>query len=139
MISKALKLCYEAHKEQKDKGGAPYYLHPIRVALCMETPSQKVVALLHDIVEDTEISLDYLRDCGFTETIIEAVEAITRRSGEPYNEYLCRVKKNELAREVKIEDLLDNLDLSRLPSITAKDKAREKKYKAALRFLCEEA
>lgn len=137
MILKALRLCFEAHKEQKDKAGAPYYLHPIRVALHMDTVFQRVVALLHDIVEDTEISFDYLRDCGFPETIIEAVEAITRRSGEDYNDYIYRVKKNELARAVKIQDLLDNMDLSRLPSITDKDTARARKYLAALIYLSE--
>lgn len=134
MLASAIKLCYEAHKNQVDKGGSPYYLHPIYVALNMESEEQKIVALLHDVIEDTEITIDDLRKKGFSEKIIEAVDAITKK-GESYEEYLKKVKDNELAKAVKIEDIKNNMDVSRLKEITEKDIARIEKYKKALAYL----
>lgn len=136
MLASAIKLCYEAHKNQVDKGGSPYYLHPIYVALNMESEEQKIVALLHDVIEDTEITIDDLRKKGFSEKIIEAVDAITKK-GESYEEYLKKVKDNELAKAVKIEDIKNNMDVSRLKEITEKDISRIEKYKKALAYLLE--
>lgn len=134
MLASAIKLCYEAHKNQVDKGGSPYYLHPIYVALNMESEEQKIVALLHDVIEDTEITIGDLKKKGFSEKIIEAVDAITKK-GESYEEYLKKVKDNELAKAVKIEDIKNNMDVSRLKEITEKDIARIEKYKKALAYL----
>ena len=134
MLASAIKLCYEAHKNQVDKGGSPYYMHPIYVALNMESEEQKIVALLHDVIEDTEITIDDLRKKGFSEKIIKAVDAITKK-GESYEEYLKKVKDNELAKAVKIEDIKNNMDVSRLKEITEKDIARIEKYKKALAYL----
>ena len=136
MLAKAIKLCYEAHKNQVDKGGSPYYLHPIYVALNMETEEQKIVALLHDVVEDTEITVEDLKNNGFSKKIVEAVEAITKKN-ESYETYLKKVKENDLARAVKIEDIKNNMDITRLKEITEKDIARIEKYKKALAYLLE--
>lgn len=134
MLDKALKIAYEAHKNQVDKGGAPYFLHPIYVALLMDTTDQKIVALLHDVVEDTDITLDDLRREGFPEYIIEAVDAITHR-GESYEEYIKKVETNALAFAVKLGDIKHNMDISRLKNITEKDIKRVEKYKKALAYL----
>lgn len=134
MLEKAFKISYMAHKDQVDKGGAPYYLHPIFVALNMETEDQKIVALLHDVVEDTEITLDDLRQEGFSENIVDAVDAITKK-GEAYEVYLQKVKANALARAVKIGDLKHNSDITRLKNPTEKDIKRIEKYKKSLDYL----
>lgn len=135
MLNKALLLSYEAHKDQVDKAGLPYFLHPIFVALNMETVEQKTVALLHDVVEDTDITLEDLRKEGFPDEIIEAVDAITKTEDD-YEKYIQRVKTNALATAVKIADLKHNSDLSRLKTVTEKDLKRLEKYKKALEYLC---
>ena len=134
LLEKALKISYMAHKNQVDKGGNPYYLHPIFVALNMKDDDEKIVALLHDVVEDTEITLDDLRREGFPEYIIEAIDALTRR-GESYDFYIRKIKQNDLATAVKIGDLNHNLDTSRLNKITEKDLSRVEKYKKAQKYL----
>ena len=134
MVQKALTMAYKAHMNQVDKGGAPYILHPVYVALSVQGEDEKIVALLHDIVEDTEVTLEDLRKEGFSERVIEAVDAITHR-GEDYFEYIRRVKKNPLATKVKIADLKHNMDTSRLTEVTEKAIQRVEKYKKALRFL----
>lgn len=136
MLELAKKICMEAHKEQADKGGEPYYLHPFHVASNCKTEKQKIVALLHDVVEDNDrYSFDYFSELGFSPDIVEALDAITHRKDENYEEYIERVKANELARVVKIQDLRHNLDLTRLKVITEKDLARVKKYKHCLKSL----
>ncbi len=136
MLNKALIMAYEAHKNQVDKGGEPYYLHPIYVALTVQGETEKIVALLHDIVEDTDITLEDLRREGFSEQVIEAVDAITHR-GEDYDEYIKKVKSNPTATKVKIADIHHNMDITRLKEVTEKDKARIEKYKRALKYLQE--
>ena len=140
MIDLALRLCYEYHKGQTDKAGAPYFLHPISVALRVTTESEKITALLHDIIEDTELTLSDLRnfDFAFSDEVIEAVKAITKDPNEDYFEYIYRVKKNPIATAVKIADLKHNLDLSRLSEVTDKDRRRAAKYRKALKILVSE-
>lgn len=138
MIDLALRLCYEYHKGQKDKAGAPYFLHPISVALKVTTESEKITALLHDIIEDTELTLSDLRLLGFSDEIIEAVGAITKDPNEDYFEYIYRVKNNPIATAVKIADLKHNSDLSRLSEVTDKDRRRAAKYRKALKILVSE-
>lgn len=122
------------HQGQVDKSGKPYILHPARVAGRMQTPEEKVVGWLHDVVEDTGLSLcDIERQFG-PETAA-AVDAISRKEDEPWEEYLERVKQNPVARAVKISDLIDNSNLSRLENITLTDVRRQEKYNRALRFL----
>ena len=129
MIDRALKIATEAHKGQKDKGGCDYINHPVTVASMCDTEEEKIVALLHDVVEDTDITLEDLEKCGFDRSIIEAVDCITKRPGFSYDEYLKRLKNNELARKVKIADMTHNSDLSRLKAPTEKDYERAAKYK----------
>lgn len=117
-IKEAFNIAMKAHNGQKDKGGYDYIYHPIIVALHCETEEEKVVALLHDVVEDTNVTLNDLQIFG--EEIVKAVDAITKKDGQPLEEYLNIVKANELARKVKIQDLTHNMDTSRLPSITEK-------------------
>lgn len=136
MLKIAEKICMEAHKGQVDKGGKPYYLHPFYVASCCETEEQKIVALLHDVVEDNDsYSFDWFSALGFSPNIVEALDAITHRKDESYEEYIERVKANELAKVVKIQDLRHNSDLTRLKVVTEKDLARVEKYKHCLEAL----
>lgn len=135
LIGKALEVAVRAHAGQKDKGGYDYVLHPITVALHVRTEDEKVVALLHDAVEDTDVTLEDLRELGFSETIVSAVDALTQRNGEARVDYLRRVKENPLATAVKIADLNHNSDISRIPSPEEKDFARIEKYAAEIEFL----
>ena len=123
-----------AHRGAVDKAGAPYIRHPERVASRMETDEEKVVAWLHDVVEDTDITLETIRSLFGNETA-DAVDAITHRKGEMWSDYLIRVKGNPISKTVKISDLIDNSNLSRLPNVTAKDIKRVAKYHRALMFL----
>ena len=124
----ALELAKAAHKGQKDKAGNDYILHPIYVAGQMETDAEKSVAYLHDVVEDTDVTFKHLRGMGFSDEIVEAVEAITKRKGELYDEYIKRVSCNPLARKVKLADMKHNSDISRFKHPTEEDYARCKKY-----------
>ena len=133
-VEKAEVLARSVHAGQVDKAGADHIGHPERVVARMETPEEKVVAWLHDTVEDTGITLEDIgREFGF-ETAV-AVDAVTHRKGESWSSYLCRVKGNEIARKVKIADLIDNSNLSRLPVVKEKDIIRQAKYNRALYFL----
>lgn len=114
MISKALKIAYTAHQNQIDKGGIPYVQHPIRVALSCMTDDEKIVALLHDVIEDTNVTVEELRQAGFSTTIINAIIALTRTDGEDYMQFIKRLSLNDLATSVKIQDLKDNMDIRRL-------------------------
>ena len=133
----ALDICYAAHKDQFDKGGLPYVFHPYRVAEQMQTEDEVTVALLHDVMEDSNVTVDDLRAKKFPLDVILAVSALTRGRGTPYFEYIENVRKNELARKVKIADLKDNMDLSRLDKPTENDKKRVEKYRRALQLLQE--
>ena len=105
MTKKALKLCFEAHKEQVDKSGMPYVFHPFHLAEQMQDEDTTTVALLHDIVEDTDYTIDDLRSKGFSEKVIEAIELLTHDPVVPYMEYVAQIKKNPIAKAVKLADL----------------------------------
>lgn len=136
MIALAEKICMEAHAGQFDKGGAPYYLHPFHVASGCKTEKQKIVALLHDVMEDNEsYSPAYFEELGFSPDIVEALVTLTHREDETYAAYIERVKTNELARAVKIQDMLHNSDLTRLKVVTDTDRERAEKYKRYLKEL----
>jgi (p)ppGpp synthase/HD superfamily hydrolase len=113
-LARAIALAAEAHVEQLDKSGAPYILHPIRMMLRMSSEPEMIAALLHDVVEDTSWTFDRLRAEGFSEEVIAAVDGVTRRPEETYEEFVARAKTNPIARKVKIADLEDNMDLKRL-------------------------
>jgi (p)ppGpp synthase/HD superfamily hydrolase len=131
----AVSIAKEAHKGQKDKAGADYILHPLRVADRCSDMEEKIVAVLHDVIEDTNINENYLLEKGFPENIVNAVLAISRKKEESYEDFVKRVKLNPISRKVKIHDLEDNLDLRRLDFITEKDVERINKYLKAYRFL----
>ena len=131
----ALKIATEAHKGQVDKAGVPYINHPLIVASLVETEEEKIVALLHDTIEDTNITEQDLLNYGFSNKIVEAVKLLTHNKDVPYMDYVAKIKDNELARKVKIADLTHNSDLSRLKEITEKDKKRYEKYQKALLYL----
>lgn len=135
MLNKALEICYKAHKQQVDKGGNPYYLHPIQVALMCDTNQEKIVALLHDVLEDTTYNIEDLKKAGFDNNIIEAIMCLTKTKDEEYDQYIKRVITNPIAKKVKKNDLIHNSDLSRIKEITSEDLKRIEKYKKYIQIL----
>ena len=131
----AMKLCFEAHKEQKDKSGQPYVFHPFHVAEQMDDEESTVVALLHDVVEDCDYSLDDIAEEGFGDAVVEALRLLTHEDGMPYLDYIRRIRTNPLATKVKLADLAHNSDLSRLDRVTEKDLQRVEKYRKAMEIL----
>ncbi|WP_458408140.1 GTP pyrophosphokinase [Anaerotignum sp.] len=131
MLEKAVKLAEKAHQGQVDKGGHPYILHPKRVMERCETETEKITAMLHDVLEDSDYTLENLREEGFSEEILEALVCLTHQKGEGYMAYIERICCNPLAARVKCADLQDNMDLSRIPHPTEKDFRRLEKYKKA--------
>ena len=138
LYDKALLIAKRAHAGQKDKAGQDYITHPIRVAERCDDPRAKIVALLHDTIEDSNVTADYLRKEGFREEIVEAVLAVTRREGEDYDDYVRRAAQNELGYMVKRADLEDNMDIRRLPELTDRDVERLRKYLRAWQYLSSE-
>ena len=136
-VAAARALATKAHEGQTDKAGLPYITHPERVASRMENPEAQVIGWLHDTVEDTPITLRDI-EATFGPETAAAVDAISRRDGEPWSDYPDRVAANPMARRVKISDLIDNSNLSRIPHVTLKDVERQKKYNKALKKLLEE-
>lgn len=134
-LQRALEIAVVHHGDQQEKNGQPYAFHPIRLALQMKTDAERIVALLHDIVEDTNMTLDDLADEGFAPEVVEAVRLLTHTPSEDYDAYIARIATNPLARKVKLADLADNMDLSRIPSPTDRDRARMEKYKRAFATL----
>lgn len=135
LLIKAFLLCMVKHWKQKDKAGKRYIWHPIHVMLNVEGYNEKIVALLHDIVEDTDVTVPDLRNLKFSKEVIEAVDVISKKKGQEYFSYLELVKNNNVAKKVKIADLKHNSDLKRLRSITQKDINRAIKYKKELDYL----
>lgn len=135
LYKKADDIQQRAHRGQVDKGGSPYYLHPQHVALHTIGLVGKIIALLHDVVEDTEVTLDDLIAEGFDDKIVSAVGVLTRDPATPYEEHIKLVKSSYWARPVKISDIQHNIDMSRIPNPTSKDWERRDKYLAALNYL----
>ncbi len=131
----ALQIAIHAHRGQKDKSGREYIMHPIRVAERCKDPRAKIVALLHDTIEDTEVTPDTLQEEGFPQEIISAVLSVTRQEDETYDAFVRRASENPIGREVKIADLEDNMDVRRLKEITNEDVARLQKYLRAWQYL----
>ena len=132
---KAYEIAKKAHLGQIDKAGEDYIKHPEKVASFVNSDEEKAVAYLHDVIEDTNLTLNDLRNYGFSEDIVEAVDIITKKRGQDYQTYLRLVKTNALARTVKLADLCHNSDLTRLNKITEKDIKRKEKYQEAIKFL----
>ncbi len=130
-LGKAIAIAAQAHQEQRDKAGAPYILHPLRLMLRMHSETEMMVAILHDVVEDTDWTLDKLRQAGFAEEVVQAVECLTHRDHETYEEFIARVRTNAIASKVKLADLEDNMDMRRLSALTEQDTQRLRKYHRA--------
>jgi (p)ppGpp synthase/HD superfamily hydrolase len=131
LLARAIEIATEAHRAQKDRYGFPYILHPLRVMQRLTTPIQKTVGILHDVVEDTSWTFEQLSREGFPEIIIEALRSVTKREGEDYDDFVKRSAANPLGKVVKIADLEDNMDLTRLPEVSEKDISRLQKYHKA--------
>ena len=135
LTKKALKLCFEAHKEQVDKSGMPYVFHPFHLAEQMTDEATTVVALLHDVVEDTATTFEDLEKQGFSDEIINALKLLTHDKGVPYMDYVAEIKTNRIATVVKLADLRHNSDLTRLDVIDEKALNRKEKYEKAIKLL----
>ncbi|MBK3466299.1 HD domain-containing protein [Pseudomonas sp. A1230] len=131
-LERAIAIAATAHAGQVDKGGAPYILHPLKVMLRMTTLEERIVAVLHDVVEDCEISLDDLRKEGFSEVVLSAIESVTKVPGESYEDFVERAAQNPIGRVVKLADLEENSDLSRIASPSWEDLERIEKYRRAI-------
>jgi (p)ppGpp synthase/HD superfamily hydrolase len=134
-LEDAIILAVGAHRGQKDKAGAAYILHPLRLMLRMETDTERIVAVLHDVVEDSPYSLEALNKAGYPPEIIEALDCLTRREKEPYATFIERVKTNPLALKVKTADLEDNMNIKRFKTMTEKDLERIDTYRKAWKSL----
>ena len=136
MLERAIEIAVEAHKGQVDKGGSPYILHPLRVMMSVNGESEKIVAVLHDVVEDSNWTFEALLAEGFSIEVIEALKSVTKNSdNEDYDSFIQRAIGNPIGRKVKIADIRDNLDVTRISDITDKDVKRINKYKKALKLL----
>jgi len=141
LTNKAIRIAYKAHEGVLDKSGIPYILHPVHLAEQMSDEYTTIAALLHDVVEDTDITLDDLRQEGFPAEVLEAIRLLTHGEGVPYMEYVAAIKENPIAKAVKLADLRHNMDQSRfagsddlLPTEDALEYYR-KKYEPALALL----
>ena len=136
MLERAIEIAVEAHKGQLDKGGNPYILHPLRVMMSVDLELEKIVAVLHDVVEDSDWTFKALIAEGFSIEVIEALKSVTKEfPNEDYELFIQRAMQNPIGRKVKIADLRDNLDVTRISDITDKDVKRINKYKNALKLL----
>ena len=134
---KAMKLSFEAHKDQVDKSGLPYIFHPFHLAEQMKSEETVIVALLHDVVEDTEYTLQDIAGMGFSQQVLDALAMMTHDKAVPYMDYVERLKENPIAKTVKLADLRHNSNLSRLDTVDKKALARIEKYKQAIAKLTE--
>lgn len=131
-LQHALELAIEAHKGQRQKNGLPYVLHPLKLMLAMGSDEARIAAVLHDVIEDTHWGLNALREAGFSESVVNALDCLTHRKSEKYGDYIERVATNPIAREVKMADLEDNMNILRIPSdLKQNDLNRLKKYHKA--------
>lgn len=131
MLCKAISIAAKAHDGQFDKGGQPYILHPLRVMLHFEEEDYQICAILHDVVEDTEITLDFLRKEGFSQTVLSTLQLLTRQPNDDYTTYINRILTNPIACNIKLWDLKDNLSKDRIKNPTNKDIQRWEKYENA--------
>lgn len=131
-LERAVAIAAEAHAGQTDKAGAPYILHPLRVMAAQEGDAARIVGVLHDVVEDSPVTLDHLAAAGASEAVLRGLDAVTRRAEESYEAFVARAGADPLGRAVKIADLRDNMDLARIAQPSDKDRARLARYARAL-------
>jgi (p)ppGpp synthase/HD superfamily hydrolase len=135
LLERAIKLARKYHKGQLDKGGTPYIEHPLRVMECVESIEEKVLAVLHDVLEDCDFSKDQLTNAGIPKYLVEKLEILCKGKNEKYFDYIDRVKADKSTVNVKLSDLKDNMNLKRLKEVTEKDINRIEKYKKAKKIL----
>lgn len=131
-LERAIAIAAQAHAGQTDKAGAPYVLHPLRLMMRLASTEERIVAVLHDVVEDSTVTFVELEKEGFAIEILEALKSVTRQAEESYDEFVLRAAANPIGRRVKLADLEDNCDLSRLSAPTERDHARIEKYQRAI-------
>lgn len=136
LTKKALKLAYIAHRGQLDKSGMPYIFHPFHLAEQMDTEETVIVALLHDVAEDTAYTLEDIAAMGFPQTVLDALSLMTHDDSVPYMDYIGKLKSNPIAKAVKLADLEHNSDLSRFDTVDEQTVERVQKYHAAIALLC---
>ena len=132
ILGKAIAIAVESHTGQINKKGDPYILHPLRMMFKANTLEEKIIAVLHDVIERTDKDFDFLRNAGFSDKVILAVDALSRRSGESYDRYIDRVAENQLAKTVKILDLKDNICTLNIDKREQKNSVQYLKYQTAL-------
>ena len=130
-LEDAIQLAVEAHRGQRDRHGHPYILHPLRVMFRLETETDRIVGVLHDVIEDTSYTEDDLRKMGYSEEILKALDSVTRREGEAYEEFVLRSKANSIGRRVKLADTEDKMDVRRMGQITPKEAERLERHRKA--------
>lgn len=135
LLEVAIMIAVNAHSGQVDKGGQPYILHPLRVMMSLVDEKDKIIGVLHDTVEDTDVTYEYLKEVGFDDEIIEGIKSVTRNKGETYNQFIDRVSLNPRGKRVKLADIEDNMDINRIPNPSEKDYSRVEKYKKAKKRL----
>jgi (p)ppGpp synthase/HD superfamily hydrolase len=134
-LEKAIEIASRAHAGALDKAGQPYILHPLKVMLRLKEPEERIAAVLHDVVEDTSVSLEDLKSAGFTEQVVSAVEALTKRQGESRMQAAARAAAHPIALAVKLADNAENMDISRISEPTERDFERLKEYEQVRAFL----
>ena len=132
LLDKAIVIAVESHSGQINNLGDPYILHPLRMMLKANTLDEKIIAILHDVIEKTETDFQYLRNAGFSDKIIVAVDALSKRTGECYDKYIARVGKNQLAKTIKVLDLKDNMYSLIVDQVEQKKSDQYLKYQTAL-------
>lgn len=129
ILDKAILIANKAHTNQKDKAGADYINHPLRVMNAGKTEEEKIIGVLHDVIEDSDWTFEMLKEEGFSQEVMDALRCLTKLSeDEPYNHFIERVKSNPLAIAIKLNDIADNMDIRRLPELTDNDVIRLRKY-----------
>jgi (p)ppGpp synthase/HD superfamily hydrolase len=131
LLERAIQIAVEAHRGQLDRAGAPYILHPLRVMCRLNSEAERIVGVLHDVLEDTDWTFEDLKREGYPDELLVALDCVTKREGEAYEDFVKRSASNPLARRVKLADLEDNMDVRRMNEVTAKDAQRLEKYRKA--------
>lgn len=134
-LEDAIRIAAEAHKGQTDKSGSRYILHPLRMMMKMKSETAMIVAVLHDVVEDTDWTFDKFREAGFSEEVLAALDGVTNRTSESYDQFIERAQHDPIIREVKIADLEDNMNMQRIEEVKPKDLERFAKYHLSWRKL----
>lgn len=134
-LQRAIEIAVTAHRGQTRKDGSPYVLHPLRLMFSVDSVPKKIVAVLHDVVEDTSVSIDDLKREGFSEEVLRALQLVTHQESQSYEDYIDAIQANPIARCVKLADLADNGNIFEIPDLSKNDLVRLEKYHKAFRKL----